>query len=210
MAVSDDYNRADGGMGANWTTASSGPPTIVSNQIVGSGAYGSAYWSANAFNATQSAQLTYKGTNYSGPAVRISSGGNFYFYHSAGELQKIVGGSVTTIGTSGAITSGQTFKVDANGTTLRTYINGVENSGPITDASLSTGSAGVACYGAGTADDFLATGEIVGGGGGTGQPFERRHQHTPHAGRAHGKHAGRIFGRLRAVWPMPKHLRKAA
>ena len=78
--VSDDFNRADGGLGPNWTTvAGAAAPQVVSNNLrVGtSGTLNSAYWSAATFGGDQFAQASLPnspGSQYGpGIAVRLSS-----------------------------------------------------------------------------------------------------------------------------------------
>lgn len=171
MSVSDNFNRADGGLGSNWTTQQNAPQ-IVTNAAKGAaaGAYGSAYWSANSFNATQDAQGVWaNGVNYVAPAVRCSgtgAGTNWYAYFTSNSVQKSVSGTITTVGSpGGSVASGDTMKLAVSGTSLSTFINGVQTPGsPLTDSSLASGNAGMAFFAdTGTLDDWLATGEVVGG-----------------------------------------------
>ena len=74
--VSDNFNRANGGLGSNWTTVSgTTAPQIVNNtaQPGSAGTLNSAYWSANTFGSNQYAAASFpnsSGTNY-GPAIAV-------------------------------------------------------------------------------------------------------------------------------------------
>ena len=103
--------------------------------------------------------------HYVGPAVRVSVN-NFYFFHSAAEIQKMVAGSASSVGAYGPTANGDTMKLSCVGTALEVFVNGISGGGT-TDASLTTGYAGIANYGnIGTLDDWEATGEVASGGGG--------------------------------------------
>ncbi len=159
--VADTFNRADGGLGANWTTDVGTAPTIVTNAAKGnSGGYSSAHWSANTFAAAQSAQVVRGANHYSGPAVRCSAN-NFYWFHSASEVHRMVAGTVTSLGVIGASVAGDTMKLSISGSTLEVFVNGVSQ-GTLTDASLASGSVGIGFYGTtGTQDNWEGTGEVV-------------------------------------------------
>lgn len=93
VAVSDNFNRADGGLGANWTTVTGLlAPTISTNQIskVGLGASG-ARWSADPFSENQYSEALVVGTSsdpggsgnvvtVSGVACRMDTGSANTFY----------------------------------------------------------------------------------------------------------------------------------
>src|SRR5215831_9177895 len=86
--VSDNFNRADGGLGSNWTTvAGTSAPKIVSNTLRAGtpGALNSAYWSASTFGADQFAQASLpgsSGTQYGpGIAVRLSSTKGYFLWY---------------------------------------------------------------------------------------------------------------------------------
>src|SRR5690349_7052012 len=74
--ISDNFNRANGGLGANWTTVSgTTAPQIVNNTVQpgSAGTLNSAYWSANTFGANQYAAASFpnsSGTNW-GPAIAV-------------------------------------------------------------------------------------------------------------------------------------------
>ena len=58
---SDNFDRADGGLGSNWTavTGTAAPKIVSSNLRAGTGgAVNSAYWSASTFGSDQFAQAS--------------------------------------------------------------------------------------------------------------------------------------------------------
>ena len=79
--ASDDFSRADGGLGANWTDISGGGLAISSQLVTGTaGQVTGDMWSAQAFGSDQysqdevtSTQLT--GGQWIGPGVRLQNGG---------------------------------------------------------------------------------------------------------------------------------------
>ena len=174
MSVSDNFNRSDGGLGGNWTTQTNAPQ-ISSNKCTDGGGsdYGAAFWSANSFNDNHTSQAVRSGTDlYCGVGARMSATGgssNWYVYFVHGSVQKSVAGSTSVVGSVNAVSDGETFKLDATGTDLTCSINGTPDpGGPLSDASLSSGNAGVGFYDAGVplVDDWLATGEVASSSGG--------------------------------------------
>ena len=166
MAVSDDFNRADGALGANWANSmGTSAPAISSNKVVGQNAsnYGAAHWTANSFSNDHASQIVFVTTNYLAAGVRHATGGNWYGYFSHGEIQKCVGGSVTSLVSRTAASAGQTIGLSVAGTTLTPSLNGTPGA-TTTDASLSTGAAGFCTYGnTCQGDDWQGTGEVAGG-----------------------------------------------
>ena len=86
--VSDNFNRANGGLGTNWTTVSgTTAPQIVSNkaQPGSAGTLNSAYWNANTFGSNQYAAASFpnsSGTNYGpGIAVRLSNSKGYILWY---------------------------------------------------------------------------------------------------------------------------------
>jgi hypothetical protein len=165
MAVSDNFNRTDSAdLGANWTLVHGATsPQVLSNQAKGQqAAYHGSLYNAVSFNATQTAQIESVSNQYHGPAVRMSSGPNWYGYFTHGEIHKSVAGSVSTIGTEPTFTGGDTARIDISGTTIETFKNAASN-GTLTDSSLSSGSAGLMFYDSvSICDNWTATGEDSG------------------------------------------------
>lgn len=77
----DDFNRADGGLGANWTgnvEAGLGVLTLASNQLIGPVSnYGTALWNPTLFNPNQECYFTMQGasTDYNQVYLRIKNAG---------------------------------------------------------------------------------------------------------------------------------------
>src|SRR5436305_15204819 len=76
----DDFNRADGGLGAGWVAMSDGGLSIVSQQVVGTAATAGDIRVAESYGSDQSSQVEVTSTQLSGgqwmgPAVRSQNGG---------------------------------------------------------------------------------------------------------------------------------------
>ena len=158
--VSDNFNRADGALGSNWTTVSgTGAPKIVSNtlRVRTAGALSSAYWSASTFSSDQFAQASLpnsSGTQYGpGIAVRLSSSkGYFLWYGNSSNTVSLwrmdSSSSWTMLKQSAALTvspSSDVWKIQAVGSTISGYQNGnlvVQ----ATDTNIKSGSPGVWLY----------------------------------------------------------------
>ncbi|MBO0885102.1 MAG: hypothetical protein J2P17_33175, partial [Mycobacterium sp.] len=157
--ASDNFNRANGGLGSNWTTvAGTVAPKIVSNKVQPgtAGAVNSAYWSANTFGGDQFAQATLpnsSGTQYGpGIAVRLSGGtGYFLWYGNAAGTVSIwrmdSSASWTQLAHSANLTISPTdvWKIQAVGSTISAYQNGSLVT-QATDTHYASGSPGVWLY----------------------------------------------------------------
>lgn len=87
----------------------------------------------------------------SGPGVRLAAGAsafNGYTYGAfggTGHISKFTNGTATDIGTGGSIgLVAATFRIEANGSSLRALVDGVQDVAPITDTSYATGQPGFA------------------------------------------------------------------
>ena len=183
--MSDDFNRANGGLGANWTSQVNTALAISSNHVIaGSSGENEASYYNGAWSNDQesSAVFTWGGTAYLGVTVRASgTGGSFTCYYfltdgsSYSELGKYVSGAQTILSTSFAHpASGSVVKIRAVGTAINIYDDGVAIGGsPFTDASIASGNPGIYDYdgGAFTAhiDDWNGA-DVGGGGGGSAIP----------------------------------------
>lgn len=162
--ASDNFDRADGALGANWTanSAESGTLTIVSNAVArGTDSDASAIYNAVAWPNDQYSEITI-GTadtvvgNGMGPICRSPSSSVKTYYRlivssSGYELLKFVAGGNTSLasGTGTTFAAGNTARLECTGgatTTLRMYKNGVQFGGDITDSSspITSGNAGIA------------------------------------------------------------------
>ena len=174
MTLRDNFNRANGALGSNWSSSGGAAAyTIVSNTAASSNAQveEAVWWNATTFAADHFAEVTITTVSsnaFIGPAVRVSSGGNYYgFYgdNASRYLISVVGGTWTSLATTGTgFTNGDVVRLEVEGTTLRAYINSVLLTS-VTDSSLSSGSAGLTSWANnvdGRLDDFTAAdlGEI--------------------------------------------------
>jgi hypothetical protein len=156
--ATDNFDRADGGLGANWSSATGTTGyTIISNQAASSGspsAEEAVFWNAESFAADQYSEVTFStGSNssYIGPAVRCNStsGGNYYGFYgdpNTRYLVRVVNGVWSQLATLGTgFTNGQVLRLEVQGTTLSAYINGVLWTS-VTDSSISSGSPGLTSW----------------------------------------------------------------
>jgi hypothetical protein len=169
---SDDFNRADGSLGANWTPIVDGALTISSQVAAGTAAAGTTgdTWSAASFGSDQfsqiettSTQLT--GGQWIGAAVRAQNGGldtylGIYFWNSGSpvlRLYKRSSGNWAQLGstvTTAALPAGAQLQVKAVGSTVSLLVNGVLKIS-VTDTSLTGGAPGIMAYGTSQADNWL-------------------------------------------------------
>lgn len=142
----DDFNRADGSPGANWTQVS-GTWSIISQQLSSGSAGGTVVIRATGAMATNdnSAQVTIAATAAVSHGVwcrgssTLTSG---YLWRNDGtswNLFSVVGGSFTSIGSfSGAAVAGDVAKVQAIGSTIKGFVNGIQRVS-VTDTNVTTG-----------------------------------------------------------------------
>jgi hypothetical protein len=153
--VSDNFNRADGGLGSNWTIPTHAQvyaPVISSNKAVGAGAIGgnyhaNAYWSADVFVADQWAQAMVPVDNMNeqggGPAVRCATGSPAQYRATYIRWDDGEGDSGQVVSLEAVLSNGNKaflaeygfsgtnpiIKISASGaapTVLKVYVNGVE------------------------------------------------------------------------------------
>ena len=130
----DDFNRADGSVGANWVLVS-GPWTIISQQLSSGTASGTVVIRAATAMATNdnSAQVTIAATGAVSHGVFCRGNTGFtqgYLWRNDGtswNLFSNVGGSFTSIGSfAGAAVAGDIAKIQAVGSTIQGYVNGIQ------------------------------------------------------------------------------------
>ena len=169
--AADDFNRADGSLGPNWSDISDGGLVISSQVVTGTvGQVSGDIWSAQAFGSDQysqdevtSAQLT--GGQWVGPGVRLQNGGQngyvgFYYWNFGSPelmLFKRSGGGWAEIG-GGAypvspLAAGAKIQVTAVGSKISLLLNGTAVIS-VTDTSFTGGSPGIVSYGNPTADNW--------------------------------------------------------
>ncbi len=143
---SDDFNRADGGLGTNWVSLSgANAPQIVSQQIVGgTNAVTGIRYVTPTNTDDQYAQVTYRGGVLDGPAVAMpafltsdtaAATGTWYAFRQASGggattaiVQKDVGAGTFTVlaSAAGSMTSGDVMRLQYVGGVLTAYVNGVQ------------------------------------------------------------------------------------
>lgn len=142
----DDFNRANGAPGANWVDAT-GLWAIVSNQLSSGTVGGTIVIRAATAMATNdnSAQVTIAATAAVSHGVWCRGNAGFtngYLWRNDGSswaLFSVVGGSFTSIGSfAGAAVAGDVAKVQAVGSTIKAYVNGVQRVS-VTDTGVTTG-----------------------------------------------------------------------
>ncbi|QTD96973.1 hypothetical protein [Streptomyces cyanogenus] len=142
----DDFNRANGAPGANWVDLT-GLWTIVSNQLSSGTAGGTIIIRAATAMATNdhSAQVTIAATGAVSHGVWCRGNTAFtsgYLWRNDGTswvLFSNVGGSFTSIGSfSGAAVAGDVAKIQAVGSTIKGFVNGVARV-TVTDTAVTTG-----------------------------------------------------------------------
>ena len=169
-AGSDDFNRSDGDLGANWADISDGGLSIVSQAVAGSsGAHVGDIRTGESYASDQysqvevtSTQLT--GGQWIGPAVRAQNGGQntylgIYFWNSGSpvlSLYKRSAGNWIQLGNSyncGPLAAGTQLKLTAVGSRISFLQDGVERIA-VTDTSFTGGAPGIMSYGQAKADNW--------------------------------------------------------
>jgi hypothetical protein len=158
--VSDSFDRANGGLGSNWTTVPGTAAPQISGNTARAGtanALNSAYWSANTFGSDQFAQGTLPassgGTDGPGLAVRLSAAkGYFLWYGNATNTVSLwrmdSATSWTQLKASGTLTiapATDVWKIQVVGSTITGYQNGTQVI-QATDTSITSGSPGIWLY----------------------------------------------------------------
>jgi hypothetical protein len=159
-------------LSANWTTID-GTWIISSNAAAAQSSTGNAaLWNADAFSNDQYAQVKVvtNGGWIAGPGVRLASLRGYIITvdnATSISIQRINSDeNYTNLQTFGSltVTSGDLWRLEAEGSTLRAYQNATLR-GSTTDATYSSGAAGIFAYNAGAVflDDFEG-GNLAGGG----------------------------------------------
>ena len=170
VTATDNFNRANGALGANWSTDRD-PITIVSNQAKSSTSANSvAIRTAETFAANQYSQVVWQGglNNGGGPLVRHngSNPGSYYLaFLNAGtealNIYSVTAGSYSSIGLAGSVTiaNGDVLRLEASGTTIRALLNGVEKLS-VTNTDRATGRPGFEIFNTTVAIDDWGGGEL--------------------------------------------------
>jgi hypothetical protein len=178
LTAADDFNRANGALGGNWTAISDGAMTI-SSQVVAGGSTGQSgdtrtaeTYTSSQYSQVQVTSTQLTGGQWIGPAVRSQNGGQnlylgIYFWNSGSPQLRLYernSGSFTQLGASfatSALAAGATLKLTATGTTISFLLNGTPVI-TVTDTTLTGGAPGIVAFGTAKADNW-AGGNIAGG-----------------------------------------------
>ena len=168
--ATDDFNRANGSLGANWTDMNDAGLAIASQQVVGTNnGYSGDIRTGENYASDQYSQIEITSTQLSGgqwigAAVRAQNGGQdtylgLYFWNNGNPVMmlfKRLGGGWTQLGStyaSGALAAGTQLKLMAVGNTLSFLVNGVERIA-VGDSSLTGGAPGIMAFGTPAADNW--------------------------------------------------------
>ena len=186
--ATDNFNRADGGLGANWTTAYNGGFLILGNAA-----------RANASGSNDACSLytgaTFAGNHYAKATITAAPVTHYYAlgvatrgdqiagtYHNYAYmglrdnneryLARLVGGTPTALQhyTGAGINVGDILQLDADGSLHSPFLNGSADTslGTATDSTYTGGVPGLHCYNGSTGatvDDWEG-GDITTGGSG--------------------------------------------
>lgn len=165
LPATDNFNRADGGLGANWTTQDNAG-VISSNTFLAAGSFGYQFWNADAFPDNQYGQAFFgpggaATQQYVGLTLRASGTGagaydNYFIYADAANIYigKNVSGSFTLLQTiTGEGASLTTYKASIEGSTIKVYKSGVQIGSDQVDATHTSGSVGIGGL-SGSLDDW--------------------------------------------------------
>jgi hypothetical protein len=184
VGASDNFNRPNGALGANWTNISDGGLTVSSQVAAGTNGGGltGSTWTATTFGSDQYSQIEVTSTQLTGGqwiagVVRTTANGQsgyagLYFWNNGSPVMMIFkrsSGSWTQLGASynsGALAAGTQLQLKAVGSTISFLQNGVQRIS-VTDSSFTAGAPGIMAYGTGKADNWAGGSPGGGGGGGT-------------------------------------------
>ncbi len=159
-SISDNFARANGGLGPNWTALSDGPLAISSQMVVGTNAGGDSgdirtaeVYQSDQYSTVQVTSTPLTGTQWVGPMVRAQGTGSglyvgFYFWNSGNPelmLFKRVNGTWGQLGPtypSGALAAGTQLTLTAAASTLTFAENGATVI-TATDTALTGGAPGL-------------------------------------------------------------------
>ena len=171
LTAGDDFNRANGRLGPNWTGMSDAGLAIFSDQVRGTNGGGDSgdIRTAETYSSDQysqvsltSTQLT--GTQWIGPAVRAQGGGmtayvGFYFWNNGSPALMLFErdhGRWTQLGPTvrtGPLPAGTQLALTAVGNTVSFAENGSQVIG-VTSSALTGGAPGIIANGHAPADDW--------------------------------------------------------
>jgi hypothetical protein len=176
--VSDDFNRADGGLGSSWTATSDGGMAISSQAVVGTkSSYSGDIRTGETYAGDQSSQIQVvtqlSGSQWIGVGVRAQNGGRnlymgLYWWNSGSPVLMVFkrsGGAWSQLGSSyssGVLAAGTQLQLAVTGSTLTFSQNGAARI-TVTDSSFTGGAPAIMAYGTPTADNWQGTGNTTTG-----------------------------------------------
>ena len=182
-SASDDFNRADGGLGSAWAAVSDGGMSISSQRVIGvAGATTGDIRTGETYGSDQFSQVEVTSTQLSGgqwvgPAVRLQNGGQngyagIYFWNfGSPQLMLFVrkAGGWQQLGATGTgpLTAGTQLRITAAGSTISLSENGVQKLSA-SDATVTGGAPGIVAHENSTADNWTGGGADSSGTGGSG------------------------------------------
>ena len=162
--ATDNFNRANGGLGSGWSAVSDGGLSISSQACVGTSATAGDIRTGETYPGDQYSQVEVTSTQLSGgqwigPAVRMQNGGQnqylgIYFWNNGTQqlrLYKRSAGTWIQLGSSynsGPLAAGTQLKLTAVGSTISFLQNGVARI-TVTDSSVTGGAPGIMTFGTG-------------------------------------------------------------
>ena len=171
----DNFNRANGALGSNWTAAM-GTIQVSGNTAIAtslSGGDASAIWTTGGtFHANQFAQTTIASLNGStdllGPAVRYNTSGSGYTCIESTTtlaLQRDDNNGRTNLAINSSVTGspGDVLRIEANGSTItctQTSASGTLNILSATDSTYPAGSPGIFQFGSVATQDNWSAGNL--------------------------------------------------
>jgi Putative esterase len=168
VRAADDFDRADGSLGRNWTGIRDGALSISSHAATGRGGLAGDIWTGGTFARDQYSQIEVRSKRLTagqwiGAAVRVRDGGLDGYagiYLSDGgrpelQLYKRSGGSWILLGTyrSGPLPAGTQLKLMAIGSAILFLENGLLRLSA-SDTSIPGGAPGIMIYGSGAASGW--------------------------------------------------------
>lgn len=195
VLATDNFNRADGGLGANWATQTgNGAPQIGSNKArtnaVGTDSvarYSAISWPNDQYAKQKT--ITLGASHGNGPCTRCASAANTYYgsyvdgaYGAGASFTtfKCIAGTHSNLATgTKLVATGDVIELRAVGTAISGYINSVLQLGPTTDSAISAGDAGILVFvDSGTTADSEADdwegGDFGAGGAAVGSYYYRQ------------------------------------
>ena len=167
--ATDNFNRANGGLGSSWSAVSDGALSISSQSVRGTSTtagdirVGETY-PGDHYSQIEVTSAQLSGGQWIGPAVRMQAGGQnmylgIYFWNNGSQQLRVYkrsAGNWIQLGSSynsGALAAGTQLKLSAVGSTISFLQNGVARI-TVTDGSVTGGAPGIMTYGTAKADNW--------------------------------------------------------